>query len=852
MMNYLFRRLWHPIRHSARLASASVNIGVASTATIVAIVVLSTSQCDGRNETPMENGNTGDDNRSQYPSAAMKFSSYLQNIHFIPLIPKYSFCEHATQSTQSSFGPQTPEKQGTNESHNNFEKGKLDKPSLNTKYIWSKQDVLGVGAYGTVYLATRRRTGEKVALKLISKNLTDPAAFEQEMKVMTYIRDMGSHPHLCTLHEYFHDIPRQYAVIMEYIDGGELFDHLIDNGPYSEWDASRLIGEVASALNFLHGIGVVHADLKPENILLTTPRRGDSVVKLTDFGSAQLLKSAASKIKENHNDNGNYNTEKSNWEMKDEKDDACYGAPTPAYCPPESLRGTHPIQPAVDMWALGVILFIMLVGAHPYDLDGEATVDEITQRIQDTASYSVPMNDPFVTGHLSESAKDLIQHLMHPDPDKRITALEMLQHPWIQGDTATTTVIPGSDARLSKLRRFKTKLQAKFFESAVNWSDDSNSQANFAVHPSTNPVHKGVRGQESQEDSTFYQPSLLERSYNALDTKKIFGMVNEEGGPTINMSDFHSLLSDRIQQRHFPANYVVYRQGTKGDSMYFIDSGTVEVETEDGSYAIRRRGDFFGEGALLQPDGKRSATVRCKTPVHALEISREHFEKYITNSDSALLLTLKEKDKIRRRNRVKTILRLQRNLKPLAVPYGKHFFKKGEKGDSMFILESGRVDVEVENHLVLSVFPGNVFGEHSLLTGRARNCTAKCTTVEGCVAQELSALDFQKLTTDAPHIRVTLQELHLRREFKKAIVLRLKKEFPYQNPEEAFEAADEKALGLLDRDSVAHLMRELNPDYTDDEIQEILQVLDLTTSGNVTFDEFKKVFVGDLRTSSSM
>ena len=165
------------------------------------------------------------------------------------------------------------------------------KTPLRHKFIWHKNRVLGEGSYGSVYLATEKKSGKKVALKQISKKHTNDVNFQQEMKAMLYIRSMGGHPHLCSLHEHY-DLPKEYILILDYIGGGEMFDHLIQTGAYSELDASRLVQEVASALNFLHGIGIVHADLKPENILLTTSRRGDAVVKLADFGCTQLMENA--------------------------------------------------------------------------------------------------------------------------------------------------------------------------------------------------------------------------------------------------------------------------------------------------------------------------------------------------------------------------------------------------------------------------------------------------------------------------------------------------------------------------------------------------------------------------------
>jgi len=676
------------------------------------------------------------------------------------------------------------------------------KAPLESKYVWHKDKTLGIGSYGNVYLATNKETKEQVALKQIPKQNTNSVSFQQEMRAMLYIKGKGGHPHLCSLHEHF-DAKNDYYVIMDAIRGGEMFDHLIDNGAFSEMDASRLIREVASALNFLHGIGVVHADLKPENLLLTTSNRGDSMVKLVDFGCAQLLEHADEDFA------------KVDYEPT-------YGAPTPAYCPKESIDKTLPIQPSADMWALGVILFIMLTGAHPFDLEGEATDEEIERRIQDPR-YRIPIDSPNVTGHLSRSAKDLLRKLMHRDPEQRLTALQMLQHPWTKGETASTTKIEGSGPRLATVRRFKTKLQAKFFETAIIGSD-----ADTQIRRKKSLIETGY--QESQK------------------------ALNQEGGPEIDMSSFSSLLSDSIKHRHFPANHVVYEEGDRGDHMYFIESGSIEVVTKDhGSIAVRSQGDFFGEGALLKKHGRRSATIRCQTPVHALEITREYFDKYVSQADAGLLLTLKEKDKIRKRNRVKTILSLQENMKPITVGYKKPFFRADEAdADCLYILEKGKVDVGVGKNIVFAAYPGNIFGEYSVLTRRPRNCDAVCVSRGGCTAQILKGEDFRKLAEGSPYVQATLRDLQLRREFKKAVVRRLKKEFPYQNPKEAFQAADQKGVGYLDKESLTALMRESSTQYTDGEINEILEALSLTTSGRVTYDDFKKIFIGDRRTAESM
>lgn len=681
------------------------------------------------------------------------------------------------------------------------------KAPLESKYIWHVDKVLGEGAYGSVYLATSKATDEHVALKKISKQQTNSTSFQQEMNCMMLVKSKGGHPHVCGLHEHF-DTPENYYIVLDYIGGGEMFDHLIDNGAYSEWDAARLVREVASALNFLHGIGVVHADLKPENILLSTKGRGDSVVKLADFGCAQILE----------------NTLYSN--------QPTYGAPTPAYAPPESITKTHPIAPAADMWGLGVILFIMLTGCHPYDISGDAEDDVIEARISDPR-YRIPLHNRKITGHLSQSAKNVIQGLMERNPSKRLTALQMLQNPWTRGATATLSKIQGSDARLSKFRKIQSRLQANFFESAVMESDASILLSN--------------------NDGIKRKTSLVERSFQTLDLSDLDGEVAVDN---MSMSDFQNLLSTNIKHQHFPAGHVIYQQGDIGNHMYFIDSGTVTVKCQNGSRARRSQGDFFGEGALLHPQMIRSATVQCVTPVHAHEISREYFEKFLKTTNKELYLTLKEKDKIRKRNRAKTILKLQKNTKTTSKKKGQHFFEEGKTGDSLFILDRGKVDLSVQGNAVFSATEGNIFGEHSVLTGRLRNCTATCVTSDGCVAKELSGSEFRKLSKSSPTIQQSLRELQLRREFKKAVVLRLKKEFPYQNPAEAFDCAvvlgNNAKTDELDHEGIMQLMRDLSPDYTDEEIKEVIEALNLTESGTITFEEFKKVFVGDIRTSASM
>jgi serine/threonine protein kinase len=669
--------------------------------------------------------------------------------------------------------------------------------------------LLGQGAFSSVYLGHEKKTDLPVAVKKISKQYTDTDSFERELRALLHIRKSGGHPHICSLHKCYDD-EQHYYLVLDYISGGEMFQHLIRNGAYSEAEAARLVREVASTLAFLHGIGVVHADLKPENIMLSRQSDDDgasnAVVKLVDFGSAEIVTGGEVV--------GCSTVSASDFTL------------TPAYAPPEVLNKTKDdtsrVESSMDMWALGVILYIMLVGMHPFDPNGGASDDEIEEYVKDVKRMPSIRNSRY-TRHLSPSAVELIEGLMNRDPKQRMTAEQMLEHPWVRGETATTDIIKGSAERLSKFRAFKTKLQARFFQDVVAWSDN--------------------------EDELRKRTNLMEKSFLALQHAPALEDMDKKG--EMNMNEFHNLLSENMKHRYFKKGHCVYKEGDVGNHMYFINSGTIEVTTGQGSRAVRGQGDFFGEGALLHPRKIRSATIKCETPVHVMEISREYFEKYMATSESGLMLDIKEKDKIRKRNHAKSILLLQKNLKKRTYRKGKSLFRAGQSGDSLYIIESGKVGIGVNNQNVFSALPGNICGEHSVITGRKRNSSAVCLS-DTCVCMELSGRDFRKLMETSPDTMGSIEELCWRRDFKKAVALKLKKDFPYDNPREAFDAVNESGAEELDAQAIGKLLREMDPEYTDDEIQSVIKVMDLTASGSVSFDEFKKVFVANVRTSAAM
>jgi tRNA A-37 threonylcarbamoyl transferase component Bud32 len=210
--------------------------------------------------------------------------------------------------------------------------------SLHELYKVDWKNTLGKGNFGSVHTAIDLRTGETVAVKKISRKLTDNATFQREMDALLHIRQSGGHPNICGLRENFDDGNYFYLVI-DYVCGGEMFDHLCLEGAYSEADAARLIRETASAFAYLHGINIVHGDVKPENLMLSTKHASDAVIKVVDFGCAQVT-------------HGDELAQSLNSETF-----ACNAgvARTPAYCPPEVLEAMLAkdggrIEPSFDMW----------------------------------------------------------------------------------------------------------------------------------------------------------------------------------------------------------------------------------------------------------------------------------------------------------------------------------------------------------------------------------------------------------------------------------------------------------------------------------------------------------------------
>mmetsp|Transcript_17481 Transcript_17481/g.37780 ORF Transcript_17481/g.37780 Transcript_17481/m.37780 type:complete len:799 (-) Transcript_17481:259-2655(-) len=684
--------------------------------------------------------------------------------------------------------------------------------TLESRYKVDWNAPLGEGGYGAVYICTERKTGERHALKMIPKEFTDEESFQKEIDALMRVRLSGSHPNICRLKENF-DQRGNFYLVMDLISGGEMFDHLADNGPYSEADAARLVMETASALAFLHGVGLVHADLKPENLMLSERNRSSSVIKLVDFGCSEFYKGDV-----------------------DYKQIRTNTSTTPAYSPPEAFgKWKGPLSPSFDMHSLGCIIYIMLTGRHPFDIEGGSTDEEMKYRIKNEMP---PLRNSDITAHLSESAIDLIEKLLDKRPRRRMTAMRMLDHPWVKGQTATRDKIEDSDKRLKVFKKFKSRLEVKVFSDWITGSTSDDAKTISLMERAFKSLDTHKKG--------FVTTSDLRRSFTGKDEKPP-GDEDAKHAP-LDLSGFSDLISDNMVSKYYPQGYNIYKEGSKGDSIYFLNSGTVEVSNGAGFKTTLSQGELFGEGALLDSKGRRNATIRCVTPVHAIRISKEYFQKYMQSvGGSEILITLREQDRARDRDRDLKILRLQKNLFERDFSKGDVLFSCGDDGRSLFIIENGEIEIKSDTGKhILNIEAGSICGEHSLITGQPRNVAAVCSS-DKCKVYEMAAKDFFALYKSSSSMTQSVRDICFRRDVQKAISKKLGTDFStnVDDVRKAFDAVDLDKNGVIDLEEVKALLRSIYPSLSDDDplFSQVLQSLDIDGNSSIEWEEYKKIFL---------
>ncbi|XP_053726164.1 calcium/calmodulin-dependent protein kinase (CaM kinase) II beta 1 isoform X5 [Synchiropus splendidus] len=364
---------------------------------------------------------------------------------------------------------------------------------------------LGKGAFSVVRRCVKLCTGQEYAAKIINtKKLSarDHQKLEREARICRLLK----HPNIVRLHDSISEEGFHY-LLFDLVTGGELFEDIVAREYYSEADASHCIHQILDSVHHIHQHDIVHRDLKPENLLLASKCK-NAAVKLADFGLAIEVQG---------------------------DQQAWFGfAGTPGYLSPEVLRKEAYGKP-VDIWACGVILYILLVGYPPF---WDEDQHKLYQQIK-AGAYDFPSPE---WDTVTPEAKNLINQMLTINPAKRITAQEALKHPWVcqrstvasmmhrqetveclkkfnarrklKGAILTTMLVSRNFSAAKTLLNKKADVKKRKSSSTVQYMPQTNSTKNSivtspkgnipspALEPQTTVIHNPVDGTKESSDSS--------------------------------------------------------------------------------------------------------------------------------------------------------------------------------------------------------------------------------------------------------------------------------------------------------------------------------------------------------------
>ncbi|KAJ8396410.1 hypothetical protein AAFF_G00019870 [Aldrovandia affinis] len=249
---------------------------------------------------------------------------------------------------------------------------------------------LGKGNFAVVKLARHKVTKTQVAIKIIDKTRLNSSNLEKiyrEVQIMKLL----NHPHIIKLYQVMETKDMLY-IVTEYAKNGEMFDYLTSNGRMSEGEARKKFWQILMAVDYCHRHHIVHRDLKTENLLLDANMN----IKLADFGFGNFYNSGEPL---------------STW------------CGSPPYAAPEVFEGKEYEGPQLDIWSLGVVLYVLVCGSLPFD---GASLPALRQRVTE-GRFRIPF-------FMSQDCENLIRKMLVVDPAKRITIAQIKQHRWMLAD----------------------------------------------------------------------------------------------------------------------------------------------------------------------------------------------------------------------------------------------------------------------------------------------------------------------------------------------------------------------------------------------------------------------------------
>jgi calcium-dependent protein kinase len=290
-------------------------------------------------------------------------------------------------------------------------------------------EVVGSGAFATVRKVISKTTGQLRALKIIKKQKgQDSARMYLEVEILKKL----IHPNIMQIFEFYED-KKNFYIITEFCEGGELFDKIVEKGYLNESEAAGVMKQLISAVNYVHTNNIVHRDLKPENILLDT--KNNNIIKIIDWGTARFYE-------------------------RNKKMNRISG--TPYYIAPEVLFEKY--DEKCDVWSCGVIMYILLCGYPPFNADNDT---EILNKIK-IGKFTFPEEE---WDNVSSEAKDLISKMLAYKPADRYSASECLGHKWFSENISKKNVDKTFSIRcLNNMKKFhaERKLQQAALTYIVN------------------------------------------------------------------------------------------------------------------------------------------------------------------------------------------------------------------------------------------------------------------------------------------------------------------------------------------------------------------------------------------------
>ncbi|ONI14120.1 hypothetical protein PRUPE_4G263600 [Prunus persica] len=426
----------------------------------------------------------------------------------------------------------------------------LGRPMEDVRSMYSIGKELGRGQFGVTHLCTHKATGEHFACKTIAKRkLVNKEDIEDVRREVQIMHHLTGQPNIVELKGAYED-KQSVHLVMELCAGGELFDRIISKGHYTERAAAALLRTIVQIVHTCHSMGVIHRDLKPENFLLLN-KDEHSPLKATDFGLSVFYKQGEL--------------------FKDIVGSAYYIAP-------EVLKRRY--GPEVDIWSVGVMLYILLSGVPPFWAESEHGIFNSILRGQ--LDFS---SDPWPS--ISHQAKDLVRKMLNSDPKQRLTAFQVLNHPWIKEDGEAPDV-PLDNAVLSRLKQFKAMNQFKKVALRViaGCLSEEEIMGLKEMFKSIDTDNSGTITLEELKQGLAKQGTKL----SEFEAKQLMEAADADGNGTIDYDEFITAtmhLNRMDREEHL---YTAFQHFDKDNSGY--------ITTEELEQALREYGMHDGRDIL--------------------------------------------------------------------------------------------------------------------------------------------------------------------------------------------------------------------------------------------------------------